>query len=193
MVRTADAASVEFGRTGVAVSSEDIADQPVQAIVIPANARGTLPASGSSALRSIVGIEIERELRAFAPLELGSAVQTGSGHLADRGISRIFHATISETPGGSTTLPTARSSLAAALDLSWRSRVELIATPILGLGSALHDDQRQEWVEEIVDEVVSHIRRRASQLARVVLVTKYPDDQPLVEQVVREARGSAWR
>ncbi|CAN5572862.1 hypothetical protein BH23CHL5_BH23CHL5_02650 [soil metagenome] len=193
MVRTANAASVEFGRTDVAVNSGDITDQPVQAIIIQSNAKGILSASGSSALRSLAGFELERELMALAPLELGSAVQTGSGRLANRGVSRIFHATISESPGGQPTLPTTRSALTAALDLSWRSRVELIATPILGLGSALQDDQRYEWVEAIVSEVISHIRRRASQLERVVLVTKYPDDQPLVEQLVREARATAWR
>src|SRR5680860_716010 len=102
MENDANSCTVDFGRTRIAYVVGEPIDQPVQAVICPANARGIMPASGSFSLRVIAGPAIERETMAKAPLNLGSAVMTSSGNLASRGIERLIHATIVDAPGAST-------------------------------------------------------------------------------------------
>src|SRR5687767_16006474 len=86
-----------FGRTIVSVAVGDLLGQEAEVIVVAANRRGVLgplATPGLSGLRSLGGSEIEREAMAMAPLDLGTAVLTGSGGLSQRGVAAVIHAAV---------------------------------------------------------------------------------------------------
>jgi O-acetyl-ADP-ribose deacetylase len=193
MENEASAPEVEFGRTRIAFASGESVEQPVRAIICPANARGVMPSGGSHSLRLLTGPEVEREIRALAPLDVGTAVVTSSGNLSKRGIERLIHAIIAREPGAGAMLPTVRDALAAALELSQLERTRSLAMPILGLDADASLEKRTLWIEGIVDEVVAHVRRGHSSLDSVVLVPRYPDDRELVLAALTDARARSWR
>src|SRR3954447_22783894 len=84
-----------FGRTQLSGVVGEVIDQPVQAIVYPANARGVMGAGPASSIRFSGGPDVEREAMSLAPIDLGRAVLTGSGKLSERGIDFVIHAAIS--------------------------------------------------------------------------------------------------
>lgn len=193
METEANSQAVEFGRTRIAFAAGEAVDQAVRAIICPANARGMMPTSGSHGLRMATGPEVERQVRALAPLNLGTAVATSSGKLEERGVEHLFHAIIAEEPGASATLPTVREALSAALELAQQERVSSLALPLLGLEADASPEKRERWIEGIVDETVAHLRRGRSSLELVQLVSRYPDDQDLVLAALTSARARSWR
>lgn len=185
--------AVEFGRTRISFVAGELADQRVQAIICPANARGMMPSSGSHALRASTGPEVERQMRALAPLNVGTAVVTLSGKLAQCGIERLIHAIVTGEPGTAALLPTVRDALSAALELAQRERIGSLAIPILGNETGASPEKRLLWIDGIVDELVAHLRRDRSSLDFVILVSRYPDDQPVVLAALTAARARSWR
>src|SRR4051794_12656643 len=95
---------VRFGRTLLIAGAGEVIDQPAQAVVYAANQRGVMGAGPAGSIRSTGGPEVEREAMARAPLELGTAIMTGSGHLAERGISAVLHAVVIPSLGESARL-----------------------------------------------------------------------------------------
>lgn len=193
MENDADSHTVEFGRTRISVADGEPLDQPVQAIICPANVRGMMPSSGSLSLRLSTGPDVERQVRALAPLNLGTSVVTSSGNLAARGIERLIHAVITTEPGVGALLPTVRDALFAALEFAQRDRVRSLAIPILGMEAGASPEKRALWIDGIVDEVVAHVRRDRSSLDSVVLVSRYPDDEAIVVAALTSARAKSWR
>ena len=193
METEANSQAVEFGRTRISFAAGEPVDQSVQAIICPANVRGMMPSSGSHSLRFSTGPEVERQVRALAPLNLGTAVVTSSGKLDQRGVEQLIHAIISEEPGAGAVLPTVRNALSAALELAQRDRVRSLAIPMLGLEADASPDKRTLWIEGIVDEVVAQLRRGPSILDFVILVSRYPDDRDLAIAALVNARARSWR
>jgi hypothetical protein len=189
----ANSQAVEFGRTRIIFAAGEPVDQPVQAIICPANARGMMPSSGSHSLRISTGPEVERQVRALTPLNLGTAVVTSSGKLDQRGVTELIHAIISEEPGAGAVLPTVCNALSAALELARRDRVRSLALPMLGLEADASAEKRVHWIDGLVDEVVAHLRRGGSILDFVILVSRYPDDRDLVLAALTNARARSWR
>src|SRR5262245_54723709 len=74
-----------FGRTLLVAGAGEVIDQPVQAVVYAANQRGVMGAGPAGSIRTAGGAEVEREAMAHAPIDLGTAVLTTSGHLEERG------------------------------------------------------------------------------------------------------------
>jgi O-acetyl-ADP-ribose deacetylase (regulator of RNase III) len=184
---------VEFGRTRIAVGAGEPVDQPVQAIICPANARGIMPSSGSHSLRFSAGPDVERQVRALTPLNIGTAVITSSGNLDARGIERLIHAIITSEPGAGALLPNVRDAVAASLELAQRERIRSLAIPILGMEADASPEKRTLWIEGLVDEVVAHVRRDRSSLDEVMLVSRYPDDEAIVAAALTQARARSWR
>jgi len=193
MENEASSQQVEFGRTRIWFATGELVDQPVQAIICPANARGVMPSSGSHSLRVSTGSEVERQVRAMAPLNVGTAVVTSSGKLSQRGIERLIHAIITGEPGTGSRLPTARDALFAALELAQRERIRSLAIPILGMEPDASPEKRTLWIEGIVDEVVARLRRGQSSLDVIILVSRYLDDQAFVVAALTAARTRSWR
>jgi O-acetyl-ADP-ribose deacetylase (regulator of RNase III) len=193
LVHEIDPTAIAFGRTVVAPITGELFDQPVQVIICPANTRGIMPASGAASPRLAAGAEIERQTMSMAPLQLGSAVATPAGKLAERGVERLMHAIVSEDPGGAASLDDIRRALAAALELVHTHRLHSVAVPLLGIAAGDAPDRRRQGIEAIVDVIVADIRRDRSTLDRVVIVSRYPDERDVLAEALAEARARSWR
>ncbi len=192
MVPESDPHAIAFGRTRIISQPGETFDQTVQSIMCPANTRGILPASGAHSLRSVAGPEIERATMGMAPLQLGAAVLTSSGRLQERGIASIVHAVVSVEPGGARQLPVVRRAIASGLEVAYRERIRSIAVPLM-TGSHLNTtEELHQWIEAVVEEAVSHLRRDRVRLESLVLVSNYPDDIAFLNEALATARSEAW-
>lgn len=183
---------VRFGRTLLIAGVGEVIDQPVQAVVYAANQRGVMGAGPAGSIRSTGGPEVEREAMVRAPLELGTAVMTGSGHLAERGISAVLHAVVIPTLGESARLGTIERAVTATLRAADRGKIRSIAMPLLGSSANALDHERQAAAEQVVDATVAYLRREPSRLERIVVVSRFEDDVTMVNSVIQRARERSW-
>lgn len=183
---------IRFGRTMFDAVVGELADQPVQAIIYPANTRGVIGAGPASSLRFAAGPEIEREAMELAPIDLGEAVATTSGKLQERGIEAILHAVIVPGLGDSPRLAVVLRALDAAFALATESRLRTIALPLLGVNAEAPADERAEHVQELVDAVVRYVRQPTSRIDRVVFVSRFEDDLQLLNDAIARARQRSW-
>lgn len=192
MVNEAELQPVAFGRARINIRLGETYDQPVQAIICPANVRGIMPASGSYSLRSLAGPAIEHATMSMAPLSLGSAITTDSGKLQERGIERLIHAVVAEEPGGDRQLPIVRRAIEASLELAYREKLKSLAVPLMTGAHITSPDLLRDWIEAIVQDVVAHMRRDRVRLESLVLVSRYSDDIRILSDVLTAARTASW-
>lgn len=183
---------IRFGRTILDAVVGELADQPVEAIVYPANTRGVIGAGPASSLRFAAGPEIERETMELAPIDLGEAVATTAGKLQERGVAAILHAVIVPGLGDLPRLSVILRALNAALELATESRLHTVALPLLGINAEAAKVERAEHMQELVDAVVRYVRRPTSRLDRVVFVSRFEDDLPLLNEAISRARQRSW-
>ena len=188
----ADAEMIMFGRTAVRAAVGELVDQPVQAIVYAANTRGLMGAGPPGSVRMAGGPEIEREAMARAPLELGQAIVTTSGRLAERGIEAVIHAVVSPHLGDPAELPDVRRALVSRLQLADDRRFRSLAIPLLGLSAEATPHDREVTIETIVDEVVAHLRRGPTRLETIIIVSRFADDLVAIEGALHRARQRSW-
>ena len=183
---------VRFGLTIVSVAAGQLVDQPVEALIAAGNSRGLLGAGPAGALRSAAGVEPEREARAGAPHELGTAFMTSAGALAGRGILNLVHAVVSVglgEPPRPSAIPTA---LAAALELSRTARHHAIALPIIGASAEAPVEDRLAAAEIVIETLVAHLRTKGSRPERAILVSRFDDDLAQLTALVTRARERLW-
>jgi O-acetyl-ADP-ribose deacetylase len=183
---------VRFGRTLLVAGSGEVIDQLVQGVVYAANKRGVMGAGPASSIRTAGGPEVEREAMAHAPLELGTAVVTGSGHLADRGITNVLHAAVIPSLGEHARLGTIERAVTATLRAADRAKIKSVAMPLLGASADALDHDRQAAAEQVVDATVAYLRRETSRLERIVVVSRFEDDVTMVNDVIQRARDRSW-
>jgi O-acetyl-ADP-ribose deacetylase len=184
--------TVRFGRTVIGPTTGELIDQPVQAILYAANPRGVMGAGPAGSVRHAGGQEIERELMAAAPLEIGTAFTTDSGRLIERGIEAVIHAVVAPHLGATAELPEVRRALTAALALADTRRFRSLAVPLLGVSTEATADERRETVEAIVEELVAHLRRGGSRCESIVIVTRFDDDMSMIVDTLKKARQRLW-
>jgi O-acetyl-ADP-ribose deacetylase (regulator of RNase III) len=182
---------VRFGRTTIEAVVGELAEQPVQAIVYPANTRGVIGAGPGNALR-FAGPEIERETMELAPLDLGDAVATTAGRLQERGIDAILHAVIVPGLGDAPRMTTVRRALEAALALVTESRFRSVAIPLLGINAEAPLAERTEYVAILVDVVVTYIRRPGTRIDHIIFVSRFEDDLGILNASISESRRRSW-
>jgi O-acetyl-ADP-ribose deacetylase (regulator of RNase III) len=183
---------IRFGRTLITVAVGDLVNQPVEAIVAAGNQRAMFAAGPTGTLWSAAGEEVERELRTHAPLDIGSAVATGSGRLAERGILHIFHVIIAAGLGEPPKRLEIPRALEAALDLATKLRVRSIALPILGAAIDAPTEERADAATVVIESLVAHLRTRSHRIDHGILVTRFEDDRaPLLNLIIR-ARERLW-
>ena len=183
---------IRFGRTLVSVAVGELVDQPVEAILVAGNQRGMFAAGPSSALWSAAGEEVERELRTHAPLEIGNAVATGSGRLADRGIQHILHVIIATELGEAPKRLEIPHALREALDLATKLRVRSIAMPMLGTTTGAPRDDRIDAARVVVETFVAQLRTRPHRIDRGILVSRFEDDRAPLQELLVRARERLW-
>jgi O-acetyl-ADP-ribose deacetylase (regulator of RNase III) len=183
---------VRFGRTLLVAGSGEVIDQPVQGVVYAANKRGVMGAGPAGSIRTAGGPEVEREAMAHAPLELGTAVVTGSGHLVDRGITAVLHAAVIPSLGEHARLGTVERAVTATLRAADRAKIKSVAMPLLGASADALEHDRQAAAEQVVDATVAYLRRETSRLERIVVVSRFEDDVTMVNEVIQRARDRSW-
>jgi O-acetyl-ADP-ribose deacetylase (regulator of RNase III) len=182
-----------FGRTSLeAVVGEKI-DQGAEAIADLANTRGMMEAGSATSIRMVGGKEVEREAMALAPHRLGSIFITGSGRLrSTHNIELIFHVVLSNMLGE----PPRRELVPKAIDdlltNAEQRRIHSLAIPVIGAATNASDEERGAAIEIMVEAVVSWLRRRTARIERIVLVARFPDDVPLLENAIDTAHRKIW-
>ena len=190
---TSAGTSVRFGRTVLTAVLGDPLDQPVDALVLAANQRGVMGAGVAGAVRLAGGPEIEREVMALAPVVLGGAVATTAGKLADRGISTIIHAVVSEQLAAPSTVDAIRRATISSLRLIDELRLRSVAIPPIGSGKGPSQLPVTLAVEALVDESIAHLRRSGTRLDRIVFVSRHMDDVLAFAQAIANGRERSWR
>jgi O-acetyl-ADP-ribose deacetylase (regulator of RNase III) len=186
------AQGIRFGRTVIDAVVGELVDQPVQAIIYPANTRGVIGAGPASSVRFAGGPEIERETMELAPLDLGDAVATTAGRLQERGIEAILHAVIVPGLGDSPRPTVVRRALEAALALATESRLRTVGLPLLGVNAEAPLEERSETVSSLVEIVVKYVRRPGSRIDRVIFVSRFEDDLAVLSEAITRARSRWW-
>jgi O-acetyl-ADP-ribose deacetylase (regulator of RNase III) len=187
-----ESSGVRFGRTVVDAVVGELIDQQVEAIIYPANSRGVMGAGPASSVRLVGGPEIERELMACAPIDLGEAVITASGKLSERGVQAIVHAVIAPTLGEAPRPSAIARAIEASLAAASAGRFRELAMPPLGLGAEAPEAERVDAVRALVEAIVRYLRRPDARLNRIVIVTRFDDDRDAVQAALTEARLRLW-
>lgn len=190
---TSAGTSARFGRTLLTAVLGDPLDQPVDALVLAANQRGVMGAGIAGAVRLAGGPEVEREAMALAPVVLGGAVATTAGKLAERGISTIIHAVVSEQLAAPSTVDAIRRATISLLRLADELRLRSVAIPPIGGGKGPSQLPVGLAVDAIVDETIAHLRRSGTRLDRIVFVSRHMDDVRAFAEAIAHGRERSWR
>lgn len=116
----------------VVITSGDLVDQEVDAIVNAANNDLILGAGVAGAIRLRGGPAIQAECDAHGPVRVGEAAITGGGNLPAR---HVLHAASMQL-GGRTTRSALTSSMDNVFRLARENGVKTIAIPAVGTGIA---------------------------------------------------------
>ncbi len=183
---------IRFGSTLIDAVVGELIDQPVQAIVYPANSRGVMGAGSASSIRFAGGQNIEREAMERAPIELGKAIITSSGKLQKRGIESVIHAAIVPGLGDVPRMTTVIRAVDAALKLATQRRLHSVAMPMIGVSSEAPEEERASVAQSLVDTVVKYVRRPGSRIERLVFVCRFEDDRLLLNDAIARSRQRSW-
>lgn len=176
----------------IVFTTGETVDQPVQAVIYPANSRGVMGTGAISAVRSSAGLDVEREAMSYAPIEPGTAVVTTSGRLADRGIEAIIHAVVTEQLGQRIERSTLRRAIASALRIADERRFHTVAMPIMGIAADDSLDARTHMIEAIIDESVAHARRSTTRVEQLIITARFEDDLPILADALAQMRERRW-
>jgi O-acetyl-ADP-ribose deacetylase (regulator of RNase III) len=187
-----EAREARFGRMLIVTTLGETVDQPVQAVIYPANSRGVMGTGAISAVRSSAGLDVEREAMSFAPIEPGTAVVTSSGRLAERGIEAIIHAVVAEQLGQRIERSTMRRGIDSALRLADERRYRTVAVPLMGIAADDGVDARTQMIEALVDESVAHARRSTTRIEQLTIAARFEDDLPILAEVLAHMRERRW-
>ncbi len=183
---------VRFGRTTIEVAIGDLVDQPVAVLIATGNKRAMFGAGAASTLWSAAGEDVERELRSHAPLEMGTAVITGSGRLTERGVTNIVHAIVAPALGEPARPLLIPDAIEQALDLATEAGARSIAISIIGASDSTSPDERVGRAEVVIDVLIAHLRTRKHRIERGILVSRFEDDRAPLESLVVRARERRW-
>jgi O-acetyl-ADP-ribose deacetylase (regulator of RNase III) len=126
---------VRFGRTLLTTTLGDPLAQEVDALVLGTNRRGLMGAGTATVIRLTGGPDIEREAMEQAPLDIGDAITTTSGRLAERGIGLLIHAVVSDELGGVSRSEDVRLAVSSALLVAAERKLRTLAMPAIGGGT----------------------------------------------------------
>lgn len=145
--------STALGRCGkvvVNVSVGDICDYEGDAIVNPANTRGSMGGGVALAIKLRGGETIEKEAMAKAPIPVGEAVVTTAGNLRCKA---VIHAPTVIKPGGPSSTELVYLATKASLIKAVEHGYKKIAFPLMGAGvGGLTARESLEWMFKAIGE-----------------------------------------
>ena len=156
--------TTEIHDIGIKARLGDIMTLFTDAIVNPADPRGTMTEGLAAAIKAAGGEEIEKEAVAKAPIAAGAAVSTTAGSLPN---VCVIHAAVTDEPGGRSSPDRVRLAAAAVLALAERLKVESVAIP--GLGTGAGGVSPEDSAAAILEAIKAH---RAKSLTDVTLIDR---------------------
>jgi len=129
-------ATINYGQPMINIIEGDLVEQHVDCIVNAWNRNLLpwwllLPQGVSAAIKRKAGLEPFRELRRYGIIPLGSAVHTGPGKLAIKGIIHVAGIGLTWRA----TEEAVRSSVRSALHIAEQKAYRSIAFPLIGAGT----------------------------------------------------------
>ncbi|MGD1048314.1 MAG: macro domain-containing protein [Candidatus Krumholzibacteriaceae bacterium] len=156
--------TTEINDIGIKARLGDITTIFADAIVNPADPRGTMAEGVSAAIKTEGGDEIEKEAVAKAPLTVGAAVATTAGRLQNL---YVIHVAVAGEPGGPSSRENVRLAAAAVLALAEELKVESVAIP--GLGTSAGKVSPEDSASAILEAIKAH---GAKSLTDITLVDR---------------------
>ena len=150
----------------IEVLDVDITTLEVEAIANAANAQLLHGGGVAGAIARAAGEALERESRAKAPIEVGSAVETTGGDLPAR---FVIHAATMASPGGRATADVVRRATAATL---WKAEeLGVRSLALVAFGTGVGGFPIEEAAEIEIEEVQRHLES-GSKLERIVFAVR---------------------
>ena len=134
----------------IEIQKGDITKVKADAIVNPANTFGWMGAGAAGAIKKAGGEEIEKEVVAKAPLELGRAVKTSAGKLPHKA---IIHAPTLENPTEKAQPYNVAMSVKGALTFADDLKFKSLAMP--GMGTGIGKVPKKEAAKVMLAEIKS--------------------------------------
>jgi O-acetyl-ADP-ribose deacetylase (regulator of RNase III) len=158
----------------------DITEFKGDAIVNPANKYLVMGGGVAGAIKKKGGVEIEREARKYAPIEIGEAVVTSAGRLKCKA---VIHAPTVDSPGGRSTRDYVYKATLAALRVARERGFKSIAFPLMGAGVGGLSP------EESIDAMSGAFLEAGEGVELYIYVTK----QEVLEAISSHMLRSGWR
>ncbi len=156
--------SFRYDDVVIEVLDGDITEMMVDAIVNPANSYLLMGGGVAGAIKRKGGVEIEKEARKMAPIEIGQAIVTPAGNLPTKW---IIHAPTVKRPAGKASLESVSLATRAALRIAERIGARSLAFPIMGTG--VGGLSIAKAAKTMLNEITSHINH-GTNLRKIVLV-----------------------
>lgn len=156
--------TTEIEKIGIKARLGDILTIFADAIVNPADPRGTMAEGVSAAIKAEGGDEIEKEAVAKAPLAVGTAIATTAGRLQNL---YVIHVALAGEPGGPSSRENVKLAAAAVLALAEELKVESVAIP--GLGTGAGKVPPKDSAAAIIEAITAH---RAKSITDITLVDR---------------------
>jgi O-acetyl-ADP-ribose deacetylase (regulator of RNase III) len=142
----------------IKIQKGDITKVQAEAIVNPANSYGWMGGGSAMAIIKKGGVEIEREVKDKAPLEIGQAVATKAGKLPYK---YVIHAPTMISPTEKAQPYNVQMSVLGALILADDLKLKSIAMPGMGTGVGAFPvkEAAQVMIEEIKKFTPLHLEQ----------------------------------
>ena len=152
------------GKVLIKVLEGDITEIRADAIVNPANSYLLMGGGVAGAIKRKGGVEIEKEARKMAPIEIGEAVVTSAGRLPAKW---VVHAPTVKRPAGKASLESVSLATRAALRAAEEVGARSIAFPAMGAG--VGGLSVKEAVQAMLTEITNYIDQ-GTELREIMLV-----------------------
>jgi len=152
------------GEVQIKVLEGDITEIKVDAIVNPANSYLIMGGGVAGAIKRKGGVEIEKEARKMAPIEIGEAVVTSAGRLPAKW---VVHAPTVKRPAGKSSLKSVSLATRAALKAAEEVGARSMAFPAMGAG--VGGLSVKEAIQVMLTEIISYIDQ-GTELKEIMLV-----------------------
>ncbi|OYT40685.1 MAG: O-acetyl-ADP-ribose deacetylase [Candidatus Altiarchaeales archaeon ex4484_43] len=149
----------------IIIRKGDITKERVDAIVNPANSRGTMGGGVAGAIKGAGGDEIEREAIEHAPIKVGEAIATTAGKLP---ADFVIHAPTMEMPAQKISIENVERATYGALECAKNLGIKSIAFP--GMGTGVGGVAKEDAAKCMVNTIRRFLNTEKPNLSTIVLV-----------------------